>query len=96
MTLRYVQVTQVDLQREYYTARRNAAEPRRIPVLAPPTTSATAGLRGICQALQATRHLLEMYRRHLSNEKTRRKLARLHYRLLTVFVELEKVANDEK
>jgi len=67
MTLRYVQITQVDLHREYHAARRNAVEPHRVPVLAAPNSSDLAGPAGICQAVAATRHLLEMYRRQLSD-----------------------------
>jgi len=96
MTLRYVQVTQQDLQREFHTARRNAAQPHRVPALAVPSTPAAAGLPGIAQALTATRHLLEMYRRQLGSEKTRRKLQRLDRRLLAVATEVEKLATAEK
>jgi site-specific recombinase XerD len=71
MTLRYVQVTQQDLQREFHTARQKAAQPHRVPALSAPGAPTAAGLPGIQQALTATRHLLEMYRRQLGNEKTR-------------------------
>ena len=33
MTLRYAQVTQLDLQREFHTGRQRAAQPRAAPVL---------------------------------------------------------------
>ena len=95
MTLRYVQVTQQDLQREFHAARRNAAQPHRLPVLSVPSASITPGLPGICQAATALRHLLEMYRRQLSDEKTRRKLQRLDRRLLAVVAEVEKLATAE-
>jgi len=96
MTLRYVQITQVDLHREYHAARRNAAEPHRVPVLSVPDCSNAAGPLGICQAVAATRHLLEMYRRLLSEEKIRRKLQRLDHRLLAVAKEVEKLAQGQK
>jgi integrase len=96
MTLRYVLVTQVDLQREYFKARRNASDPHRVPVISSASTPTAASLPGISQALKATRHLLEMYRRQLNDEKTRRKLQRLDHRLLTVAAEVEKLANGEK
>jgi hypothetical protein len=96
MTLRYVQVTQQDLQREFHTARRNAAQPHRVPVLAVPRAPAAGGLPGIAQALTATRHLLEMYRRQEGSEKTRRKLQRLDRRLLAVATEIERLATGEK
>ena len=49
MTLRYVQVTQLDLQREFHTARQNAARPHRPPTLTVPTYP-IPGLAGIRQA----------------------------------------------
>jgi len=96
MTLRYVQVTQLDLQREFHAARRNAAQPHRVPTLSITTCPANAGLPGILQALTATRHLLEMYRRQLADEKTSCKLQRLDRRLLAVASEVGKLATAEK
>jgi hypothetical protein len=48
------------------------------------------------QALAATRHLLEMYRRQLADEKTRCKLQRLDKRLLTVAFELDRLPTAQK
>jgi len=96
MTLRYVQVTQQDLQREFHTARRNATQSHPLPTLSLPNLSATADICGIRQALAATRHVLEMYRRQLSDEKTRRKLQRLDSRLLAVDSQLDLFASTEK
>jgi hypothetical protein len=84
MTLRYVQVTQQDLQREFHLARQNAAPPHRLPTLPTLSHTTTADLPGIRQALAATRHLLEMYRRGLPDQKTWRQLQRLDRRLLAV------------
>jgi site-specific recombinase XerD len=92
MTLRYVEVTQQDLQREFHQARQNAAHPHRLPTLALPKDIPSAGFLGIRQALETTRHLLEMHRRRLSNEKTKRKLRRLDRRLLAVASELDRIA----
>src|SRR5207253_7563195 len=50
MTMRYVQVTQVDLQREFHLARQHASQPHHLPVMAVPT-AATADPPGIHQAL---------------------------------------------
>lgn len=96
MTLRYVKVTPVDLQREFFAARGRAADPHRVPVLSLPTTSMTPGLPGISLALQATRHLLEIYRRQLNDEKTRRKLQRLDRRLLAVASIVDQLGEGEK
>jgi site-specific recombinase XerD len=95
MTLRYIEVTQLDLQREFHTARQNAIQPHRPPTLTVPNYP-TPNLAGIRQALAATRHLLEMYRRQQGDEKTRRKLQRLDRRLLAVASQLEQFASAEK
>jgi site-specific recombinase XerD len=96
MTLRYVQITQADLQREYFAARLKAAERYSVPQLAAPTGSTAAGLAGIRQALTAIRHLLEMYRRQFADEKTSRQLRRLDNRLLAVATEVQKLDTTEK
>jgi integrase len=97
MTLRYVQVTQQDLQREFHLAHQNRQR-HLVPKLPAPAScfSASADLPSIRQSLAATRHLLEMYRRQLGNENTRHKLQRLDKRLLTVAFELERLAQPEK
>lgn len=96
MTLRYVQVTQQDLQREFHQARQNVVPSHRLPTPVLPKDIPSAGLPAICQALAATRHLLEMYRRQLSNEKSRRTLQRLDKRLLTVASQLQRIHTEEK
>jgi site-specific recombinase XerD len=93
MTLRYVQVTQQDLQRQFHAARQHAAH--AVPVLPAPGDPASADLPGIRHALAATHHLLEMHRRQLGNEKTRRKLHRLDRRLVAIISELDRLAGDE-
>ena len=96
MTMRYVEVVQLDLQREFHAARENAAQSHRCPILSVPNVSASADLPGIRQALNATRHLLEMYRRQLTDEKIRRTLQRLARRLLAVDSRLDRLATSEK
>lgn len=92
MTLRYVQVTQQDLQREFQLARQTAAHHHLIPKLSlPDSLSVTADVAGIQRALTATRHLLETYRRQLTDEKTSRKLRRLDKRLLDVASQLDRI-----
>ena len=93
MTLRYLQVTQPDLQREFHLARQNATH--RLPPRSLPATTST-DLPGIQQALAATCHLLEMYRRQLTQEKIRRKLQRLNNRLRAVASQLDQLASAEK
>src|ERR1700756_5267661 len=52
MTLRYVAVTQQDLQREFHQARQNAGHLHLLPALAFPKDIPSAGLPAICQALE--------------------------------------------
>lgn len=96
MTLRYVQVTQQDLQREFHQALQNAAHRHRLPTLAFAKNIPSTSSAGICQALATTRHLLEMYRRQLGDEKTRRKLHRLDKRLLAIASQLQRIQTEEK
>ena len=96
MTMRYVHVTQQDVQREFHTARQNAAERHSTPQLSLPLSSSASGLPGVHQALAATRHLLEMYRRNFQDEKIRRKLHRLDKRLRTVADELDRLSTPEE
>ena len=66
------------------------------PRLRSPKTSLSAGLPTIFQALEATRHLLEMYRRQLGNEKSRRTLQRLDKRLRAVASQLHRIHTEQK
>jgi len=98
MTLRYLQVTQQDLQREFHLARQNATQRQLVPklLLTEYTSSMGSDLPGICRALAAARHLLEMYRRQLGDEHTRHKLQRLDKRLLCVATELDHLTTPQK
>src|SRR5208283_5415113 len=75
MTMRYVQVTQTDLQRQYLLARRKMEAIHAVPQLpnAARSQGATA-ITGICNNLDAIRHQLEMYRRQLADQSADRKL----------------------
>jgi site-specific recombinase XerD len=94
MTLRYLKITQPDLQREVYRARHNAPQSYCIPSLS--VSGSTSDLLGIRHALAATRHLLEMYRRQLSDDKASRRLQRLDRRLLDVDQALQDIATAQK
>jgi hypothetical protein len=97
MTMRYVKVVQRDLQREFHLARQNAVHRHHIPELSVATSvSATVTLSGIQRALAASRHLLEMYRRQLQDQKSRRKLQRLDKRLRRVAADLQRFTIPEK
>ena len=96
MTLRYTLVTQQDVRREFHQARQNAAHQHRVPTLAIPKDIPSAGLPGILQALEAARHLLEMHRRQLRDEKARRQLQRLDKRLSSLLHNCRGLINEEK
>jgi hypothetical protein len=98
MTLRYLQVTQQDLQREFHLACQTIMRRHLIPKLALPDSSfsASSDLPGIRRALEGTRHLLEIYRRQLTHEKSRRRLQRLEKRIMAVATELDRFVTAEK
>jgi len=93
MTLRYIEVTQQDLQREFHFARQNRVHLHPIPNLPlPPTTAPLrADLSAIHNAISATRHLIEMFRLQLEDDNTRRKLRRLTQRLFNISRELDRL-----
>jgi len=97
MTMRYVEVTQDDLQREFHIARQNATERHHLPKLPLPVNSPSEhpDLPGIRRSLSATRYLLEMYRRQLADQSIQHKLHRLDKRLLTVAFELDQLIPGE-
>ena len=90
MTLRYVEVVQLDLQREFHRARQNTASLYSIPQLPLPSPTAPvhADLSTIRQAIAATRHLLQLLQPQLE-VKAQRKLRRLTQRLLNIGHELD-------
>jgi hypothetical protein len=98
MTLRYVQVTQQDLQREFHLARQNAVTRQLAPTLSLPNpgSSHAADPAGILQAIAATRHLMEMYRRQLGNEQKSKNLQRLTKRLLSLATDFRRCATSKK
>ena len=84
MTLRYLEVTQLDLQREYLLARshpRHLAPPPRVPVSPSPPR---ADLASLIDSLQAAQHILEMFRRALPEGLSRRALDRIANRLVKI------------
>jgi site-specific recombinase XerD len=89
MTMRYVEVTQLDLQREFHTARRNTG-PHQMPALPTSTAITLDGVEGIRQAISTARYLMQIHRDHLGAEKERARLQRLDKRLLNVASQLEK------
>lgn len=90
MTLRYVEVIQLDLQREFHRAREKTASLYSIPQL--PVLSAIAPVRvdlaTIRQAIVATHRALQLLQPQLE-DKNRQKLRRLAQRLLNLDHELD-------
>jgi site-specific recombinase XerD len=89
MTLRYVEVVQFDLQREFHRARQSTASLYSIPQLPLPSSTAPTrvDLATIRQSIAATRHLLHLFQP--LEDKARRKLRRLAQRLLNIDHELD-------
>jgi len=85
MTLRYVEVIQLDLQREFHRARQSAASLYSIPQLPLPSNTAPTRVdfATIRQSIAATRHLLQLIQPQLE-DKSHRKLHRLTQRLLNI------------
>jgi hypothetical protein len=79
MTLRYLEVSLADVQREFQLAQLN---PRHLAPL--PKTASTirvADLSGLLDSLKVAQHILEMFRRTLADGPERRLLDRLANRL---------------
>ena len=97
MTLRYVEVVQLDLQREFHRARQNPVVLHSIPQLPLPslaTAPERVDLVTIRQAIAAARHLLQLFQPQLE-VKAQRKLRRLLQRLLNIDRELERLPKNE-
>jgi site-specific recombinase XerD len=95
MTLRYVQVTQEDLQREFYAAHGRTVHSHRVPALAR-STVARNNLAAVQQAVNSAKHVMEMFRRGLADDKQRRTLQRLGRRLSVVISQLDRFGGTEK
>jgi site-specific recombinase XerD len=94
MTLRYVEVTQKDLQREFYRARHFLRH--QIPLPAPAATADpdAADAPAVVERLSATIRLMDLYRQQInSNNKPLQLLLR---RLVRIRSRFQKVASDTK
>ena len=89
MTMHYVDVTLIDLQREVQLAR---SQPRHLapqPKISP--APLRAGLDGLIDSLLATQHVMEMVRRSLVNREHLTPLKRLANRLTKILSEARKL-----
>lgn len=89
MTLRYLDVTLTDLQREFQMAR---AKPRHLAPQPKTSLPLRTGLNGVIDALSGAQHVLEMFRRTFSNSVTRTCLDRLSNRLTKIIAEAKKLS----
>jgi integrase len=89
MTMVYLDIALTDLQREFALAHshsQHVAPPPRTP---PP--SVRAGFGGLIESLLTTQHVVEMYRRTLSDRTAQRLLERLVNRLTKILAEVRKL-----
>lgn len=93
MTLRYVQITQQDLQREFDLVRLNPRHLVPVPPLAPPADPETADTPTVISRLSATIRVLELYRQQNgpAHDKPLRLLSR---RLVRIRSRFEKIVSD--
>jgi hypothetical protein len=89
MTMLYLDVALTDLQREFEAAR---SRPRHLVPQPKTPFIPRSGLDGLIDSLLATQHVLEMFRRTLPNNTSRRHLDRLSNRLTKVVTDARKLA----
>jgi integrase len=92
MTMRYLEVTLSDLQREFQLAR---SHPRHlVPQPKTPLAALRFGLDGVIDSLIIAQHVLEMFRRALPDGTSRSCLDRLTNRLTKIITEARKLATS--
>ena len=96
MTLQYLEITQQDLQREYHLARSRPRHLAPAPRTASSASPPRADLASLIDSLRTTQHVLEMFRRSVSETSPRRLLDRLANRLVKIFTEAKKLNTPEK
>ena len=90
MTMRYLDVTLCDLQREFELARSKPLHVAPQPKTSP--ASVRTGLAGVIDAVLAAQHVLEMFRRALPDGTSGSCLDRLSNRLSKIVAEARKLA----
>jgi hypothetical protein len=91
MTMRYVDVALTDLEREFQLARSHPRHLAPQPTL--PSESPQSGRDGVIDALIATQHVMEMFRRSLPIGIERSRLDRLSNRLSKILAQIKKASN---
>jgi integrase len=90
MTLRYVEVSLLDVQHEFQLARQQPRHLMPAPQV-PSASSVTPDLAGLLSSLHTAKHVLEMFRRTLPAGPSRRSLDRLANRLTKIASEARKL-----
>ena len=94
MTMVYLDITLTDLQREFDLA---CAHPRHsAPPPRSPASSARQGFAGVVDAILTAQHVIEMYRRSLSEADSRRLLDRLGNRLSKILTQIRQLQPSAK
>jgi site-specific recombinase XerD len=91
MTMRYVDIALTDLEREFQLARSHPRHLAPLPKL--PSMSTRVGREGIIDALIATQHLMEIFRRSLPMGDARSRLDRLSNRLSKLLAQIKRLPN---
>jgi hypothetical protein len=95
MTMRYLQVSLLDLQREFHLARSQPCHLLPVSRLPASISSSQPNLASLLDALHLAQHVLEMFRRTLRQGPDRRLLDRLANRLTKLISgEARKRRND--
>jgi site-specific recombinase XerD len=92
MTLRYTQVSQVDLQRQYNQARAYLANRYRVPYLESAREETEHPLARTLRCLTAASHAFEMYRRSLRDRRQKVTIRRLLNRLRKILSALKRLS----
>jgi hypothetical protein len=94
MTMVYLDIALTDLQREFDLA---CAHPRHaVPPTRTPASLTRQRLMGVMDALLTAQHVVEMYRRSLSDDGSRRSLDRVGNRLIKILAEVRKLQPNPK
>jgi integrase len=97
MTLVYVDVTGEDLQRQFHLAcQQGNAGRHTLPTIPLLQHAFPSGMPGVRQALEATRSLLETFRRDVHDVHTRRKFDRLAKRFSALAADIKNLTTPAK
>ena len=93
MTLCYLEVSALDLQREFQLARSHPRHLGPTPRVPASISSPKPDLSGLLDAIHTAQHVLEMFRRTLPDGGHRRLLDRLSNRLTKIASEARKLSH---